>query len=1347
MKGIKTLSALRKKGVKTQKRKIKDPRGKTILINGKRYKKLIKLGCKLNKEKTALVFPNDKERGQAKKLVLNPDSRRLIHVNGSTFKRLRSKYHYDQNRNIFITPKERPLFDGEYWEINKTTSSEEAKRLIIEARNIYGELKESKYLKMYFHNNINSLTKIHECLDSLYQNEDKAIKLNIAFGYVTEKDGNVKLIKADRNYFFNEPYVVKNGNDLKRLKHEITEESIIDSLTLLFPETGTLLLGVYAMAVKITRLDFPIGCVEIALPNYITSSRFINALEEVDNNMCFWACMALARGCRKDRYIKMANELFTGFYYGRKTRIPTDYPGFDYINELDRYELFDANHAINIVSFYDNGDISYIRKSTFNETRPPIYLNLYLNHFSYITDFDKLAKAYLCTRCDAKFRNNYDIQRHFDTCVLEQKDEFNKFPKLWEKSRNIIVELADYYDVDVDFKYDYLIAFDLESIIHKIIEKLGKKLTYVGKHIPVSASIATNVPGFEEVKFILSENPKELTKLMFEHFDQIAIKAKEMMLQKMRSLACLDKKDFAKVESYCSAIPIVGFNSGFYDINLLANEGFINELTARDKNPFVIKEGNKYKVIKTENFIFLDQMHYCAAGTSLASFIKAYDVGENKGWFPYEWFDSYDKLEYPVKKLKITDFYSSLKDEAMSQEDFDQLMKICTENNLILVKDLLQWYNNLDVRPMLKACLKQKEIFYSFKLDMYKDAFSLPALSENILYQFQLQGFDEYLKQKPEIPKKPLKLSNDEIEKRIDGYRTQDTRKDRPITNNVTIEEVRFLLQRDNYCCYYCWYPLRFNSWSLDRVDCLKPHTKENCVAACVTCNKARSDKTFKPFYRHKALLRWDKKHPMIWLFSEENKDAFYKFKKNITGGASIVFHRYHEKDKTQISRTHYDTSQKEWSYDKDGKAVNKIVGYDANSLYLYCLGEEMPCGKLYWKENDDWIKYREELITNKFFGFLEVDIEVPEDKWEYFSEMCPIFINKEYTEEVCGDYTKDLLKKLGKKPTKSRKLIATLKAEKILLKSTRLKWLIEHGCVVTKLYGIIEAKRGRIFKGFMDWVTNERRKGDIDLKYAIIADAAKTVGNSAFGRTGMDKNKHKKVKFCDEIQFNRAKNNYFYYDAEEYSGIYVVVKRSKTVLQNMPIQIACSVFDDSKLRMLQFYYDCIDKYLDRSDFQYIEMDTDSAYMALTGDFENIIKPELQEEFKKEQYKWFPRTDTEEHKKLDKRTPGLFKIEYEGEGMVALCSKTYYVWGHKKNKVSSKGLQKRGNSEVLTKERYLQCLFNRETIDGTNKGFRFVEKTMKTYEQNKIGLTPIYTKGVVMEDGIHVRPIKFDVEK
>ena len=30
---------------------------------------------------------------------------------------------------------------------------------------------------------------------------------------------------------------------------------------------------------------------------------------------------------------------------------------------------------------------------------------------------------------------------------------------------------------------------------------------------------------------------------------------------------------------------------------------------------------------------------------------------------------------------------------------------------------------------------------------------------------------------------------------------------------------------------------------------------------------------------------------------------------------------------------------------------------------------------------------------------------------------------------------------------------------------------------------------------------------------------------------------------------------------------------------------------------------------------------------------------------------------------------------------------------------------------------------------------------MKTYEQHKVGLSPIYTKGIVMDDGVHIRPI------
>ena len=135
-----------------------------------------------------------------------------------------------------------------------------------------------------------------------------------------------------------------------------------------------------------------------------------------------------------------------------------------------------------------------------------------------------------------------------------------------------IVELSDNYDVNVDYKYDYMIAFDLESILQKMEQKVGEKLKYVSRHIPVSVSISSNVAGFNEEEYILSKNPRDLTKLMFEYFDKIALKAKELMFNKMKPLLdCLQEKDKIEVESYCSVIPIVGFNSGFYDINLLCN--------------------------------------------------------------------------------------------------------------------------------------------------------------------------------------------------------------------------------------------------------------------------------------------------------------------------------------------------------------------------------------------------------------------------------------------------------------------------------------------------------------------------------------------------------------------------------------------------------------------------------------------------------------------------------------------------------------------------------------------------------------------------------------------------------
>jgi hypothetical protein len=213
-----------------------------------------------------------------------------------------------------------------------------------------------------------------------------------------------------------------------------------------------------------------------------------------------------------------------------------------------------------------------------------------------------------------------------------------------------------------------------------------------------------------------------------------------------------------------------------------------------------------------------------------------------------------------------------------------------------------------------------------------------------------------------------------------------------------------------------------------------------------------------------------------------------------------------------------------------------------------------------------------------------------------------------------------------------------------------------------------------------------------------------------------------------------------------------------------MPIQIACSIYDDAKYQMSRFYYDCIDKYIDRQDFQYVEMDTDSAYMALTGRFNDLIKPSMKDEFDRDKINWFPRTDTKENAVFDKRKAGLFKIEFIGSGIIALNSKVYYVKGFDgKDKFSSKGVQKSNNSSVLSFKSYKEVLYSDKPLMVLNRGMRILNdrqiqeispekvkqestplkqnKNIYSYDVEKIGLTTIYNKRLVLSDNISTVPL------
>ncbi|KAG3132519.1 hypothetical protein PC128_g26465 [Phytophthora cactorum] len=266
-------------------------------------------------------------------------------------------------------------------------------------------------------------------------------------------------------------------------------------------------------------------------------------------------------------------------------------------------------------------------------------------------------------------------------------------------------------------------------------------------------------------------------------------------------------------------------------------------------------------------------------------------------------------------------------------------------------------------------------------------------------------------------------------------------------------------------------------------------------------------------------------------------------------------------------------------------------------------------------------------MMTDKVFGFLECDIRTPGHLKDYFSEMTPIFKNVliDCTDEsIIGKHMLDYNQsRTSNRSMPARKLIGSYFGEKILICTPLLKWYLSHGMEITKTYCFIKASSHKAFTPFMEAVSNARREGDVDKSKAMIAEMMKLVGNSAFGRSGMDMSKHKEVKYELSDKAIKSKIEHFtFHGLEELNDACEITMKKRRLNTKNPIHLSIAIYQLAKLRMLQFYYDCIDFYFDRSDFQYQEMDTDSAYIAFSCEkpFQDCIKPELREHFQEHKY-------------------------------------------------------------------------------------------------------------------------------
>ena len=149
-------------------------------------------------------------------------------------------------------------------------------------------------------------------------------------------------------------------------------------------------------------------------------------------------------------------------------------------------------------------------------------------------------------------------------------------------------------------------------------------------------------------------------------------------------------------------------------------------------------------------------------------------------------------------------------------------------------------------------------------------------------------------------------------------------------------------------------------------------------------------------------------------------------------------------------------------------------------------------------------------------------------------------------------------------------------------------------------------------FSWFPEEVANARCEAD---KYPLkkqLSDVAKLKGNSFYGKMIEDLGRHRSTKFTrKEMVADKALRPTFFDNLEEIGGVYEIKGFKRTVMIKRPYQCGIAVYQLTKLRMLEFYYDFLDKYFNRQDFELCYMDTNSFYLAISGDsLDEIVGPE-----------------------------------------------------------------------------------------------------------------------------------------
>ncbi len=430
--------------------------------------------------------------------------------------------------------------------------------------------------------------------------------------------------------------------------------------------------------------------------------------------------------------------------------------------------------------------------------------------------------------------------------------------------------------------------------------------------------------------------------------------------------------------------------------------------------------------------------------------------------------------------------------------------------------------------------------------------------------------------------------------------------------------------------------------------------------------------------------------------------------------------------------------------YDPKTKSTY-LLYVDANNLYGWAMSQALPKKDLAFSNEtslETILNTEDEAET----GYMvEIDIKFNKEIHERLKQMPPCPESLAPKEEWFSDYQR-LVMKETKSNTKCKKLVPHLKEHlNYCIHYRNLKYIEKLGVTLGKVHNVISFTQDKWMKPYID-SNNERRTIAAKAGNKFEKDFFKLMNNATFGKT-MENVRNRMnlhltvqhenaVKWFSKVEFKRNTHA---------NGLYLIETHKTRIVYDKPVYIGCAILDLSKLKMLEFHYDVIQKaFGDKA--QLIYSDTDSyVYEIETPDLYLWIQAN-KEHFDLAGYKREEMKNSENEAVL-----GKFKDELNGEAMsefIALNPKCYAFRFQKLDTKIEEVKKAKGVSYSVVKKT-LPFKEYKEVLEAGNTKSRVItnigsfNQELFSFNTNKIALNAFYDK-MKMLDRINCEPFGFN---